>query len=99
MDVNPNMAWLRDELRKAGIDYEIDDSEDETYEGFTIHVERTSFVANGEETFVVTYGWSRDADWEKRGLSVGYPAYLECVVGDGRPLMVSVGDIMERIRG
>lgn len=96
MDVNPNMTWLREELLKRGFGYEVDDSEDETVDGFVLHVDRTILQSRGGSEVTVIYVWSRNEDGEREGLSAGYPAYLECQVGDEEPFIASVDDVIAR---
>ena len=96
MDVNPNMTWLREELLKLGFGYEIDDSEDETADGFVLHVDRTILQSRGGREITVIYVWSRNEDGEREGLSIGYPAFLECRVGDDEQFIASVQDVIAR---
>lgn len=85
---DPNMRWLREELASKNIDFEVDDS-DEFEDDVSTHVEQT--ILDGIE---VRYAWYRDYDDRKRGVSVGWPAFLECQIGDHEPFAATVDEIV-----
>ena len=97
--VNPNMRDLRESLDGMGIPYDTDDGEEIIEdEDFLTHCERTGFTSKSGDWVSVLYSWTRDWDERKRGASMGWPAYLECKVGDAMPRIMDVDEIMELVR-
>lgn len=88
MELNAETRRLRESLSLAGIEFEPDDIESTDDYGTTIHAERTIFEAKGE-IHEAEYAWTSDADERKKGLSLGYPAYMEL---DGS--IVTVEEVM-----
>ena len=98
MNVHPYMEELRSLLGSYGIDFEADDSEEETdeYSGAILHVERTLFRAPDGRNFTVSYAWIRDENEQKHFLPQYCKYnYLDVTVGDSESYAADPDDVLE----